>query len=331
MVRLKALIVASLLIILVVLPLSSSLALDSQKVISTYGVIRERMVVGVNHWAGTPMSHFIDRDLPLLKEAGIGILRLEFGTWSEDSLAALVPLVRANGIEVLGILVSMDLIGNIDAWGDWVYNTVLKYKSMVKVWEIWNEPDYGTGFQDDPERYTEFLKRAYTRAKEADPTCYILAGAFTGAQETPLNYFRQMYDAGAKNYFDALSIHCYPEGPPEYPNVGSWGQAFWKIPLFKDLMDEKGDGYKKIWLTEVGWSTETDVSEEEQADYLVRALVMAKNFGWIETAIVFNWMDSESANLYYGLTRELYDPPYTHENFCKPSFFAVKDFISNNT
>lgn len=328
--------VASLLAVLVVLPYmhahASADLQDSQNVILTYGVIRERMLVGVDYWAGVTASFFTSRDLPFLKEAGISILRQEFGAWSEGNLATLIPLVRANGIEVLGLLMRQDLIGNIDAWGDWVYNTVLKYKNMVKVWEIWNEPDWQTGFQEDPEGYTEYLKRAYIRAKEADPTCSIVAGALTGAEEGCLNYFRRMYDAGAKNYFDAFSIHCYPQGPPEYPNVGSWGQAFWKIQWFKDLMDEKGDEYKKIWITEFGWATGGDgVSEALQADYLVRALTMAKNWGWVETAIIYKWMDAASANLYYGLTRESYSPPYTSESFCKPSFFAIKDFISNST
>jgi hypothetical protein len=288
------------------------------------------MLVGCDYWAGSISSFLTDRDLPFLKDAGIQMVRLEFAVEYESTYPELVSLLTANEIKILGLLMRVDLVGNVDAWGDWVYNTVLEYKSIVKVWEIWNEPDWQTGFQDNPEGYTEFLKRAYTRAKEADPTCIILAGVFTGAGETPLNYFRRMYDAGAKNYFDAFSIHCYPEGPPEYPNEGSWGQAFWKIQLFKDLMDEKGDGYKKIWITEFGWSSQ-DVGEAQQADYLTRALTMAKNWGWVETAIVFSWMDSEPANLYYGLVREKYSPPYTSENFCKPSFFAIKDFISNST
>lgn len=328
--------VASLLTVFVVLPYVCVRAhaglQDSQDVISTYGVIRERMLVGCNYWAGFTASSFTSRDLSFLNEAGIKMLRLEFGTWSVDNLKNLIPTVTANGIKVLGLLMRVDLIGDIDAWGDWVYNTVGYFKGMVKVWEIWNEPDWGFGFDDNPEGYTEFLKRAYTRAKEADPTCTILAGAFTGAQEGPLDYFRRMYDAGAQGYFDAFSIHCYPQGPPESPNEGKWGQAFWKIPWFRDLMVEKGDGDKKIWITEVGWVTQADgVSEAQQADYLVRALTMAKNWSWVETASVFCWMDSVSADLYYGLVRELYEPPYTHENFCKPSFVAIKDFISNST
>lgn len=325
--------VASLLTVLVVSPhVARARGLqDSQNVILTYGAIRERMFVGVDYWAGVTASFFTERDLSFLKDVGIEIVRMEFGLWSEANLKTMVPLVTVNGIEVLGLLMREDLVGNIDAWGDWVYNTVLEYKSMVKVWEIWNEPDWQTGFTDDPEGYTGFLKRAYTRAKEADPTCTILGGSLVGAAEAPLDYLEAMYDNGAKDYMDAVSIHPYCDpNPPEYPNEGTWGNAFWKLQWFRDLMVERGDGHKKIWITEFGWPT-NDVSDEEQADYLVRALTMAKNWGWVETVVIFSWMDSASANLYFGLVREKYSPPYTSENFCKPSLFAIKDFISNST
>jgi hypothetical protein len=288
------------------------------------------MMVGVDYWAGFTATFLTNRDLPFLKEAGIQIVRMDVGPSFESIFPQTVPILKANGIEVLALLMRLDLLGNIDAWGDYVYNRVLAYKDQIKVWEIWNEPnDVRYGFQNDPAGYTEFLKRAYVRAKQADPDCIVLGGSVWGTDDYGLNYIRSMYEYGAKDYMDALAFHPYcANQPPEYPYQTSTGKAFWKLQLVRDVMVENGDVDKKIWITEMGWSSNA-VTEQQQADYLTRALTMAKNWSWVETFSIYNWMDG--GDLYFGLTRTKYNPPYTHENFCKPSFFAVRDFISNNT
>lgn len=309
---------------------------NSRRAIATSGVVNpRRSIVGIDYWAGFTVSYFINRDLPFLKEIGIRCVRLEFGPWSEGNLASLIPSITENGIDVIGLLMRKDLIGNISAWGDWVYNTVSVYNDEVKVWEIWNEANWGTGFQDDPSGYTEFLKMAYTKAKQADPNCTVLGGSILGTQDASLNYLRSMYDNGAMNYMDAVSIHPYcGPNPPEYPYTNSWPSGFWKLQHVRDLMVERGDENKKIWVTEMGWNTGNDttsVTEQDQADYLVRALEMGQPWNWLQGFIIFNWMDYAPANLCFGLVRGRYGSPYTYDNFCKPSFFTVRDFINANT
>jgi exo-beta-1,3-glucanase (GH17 family) len=288
------------------------------------------MIVGIDYWAGFTRTFLVNRDLPFLKDAGIKIVRQQFAPEYEPYLIETVPVLANNGIKTLGLLIRRDLVDDIDAWGDWVYNRVLAYRDHVKFWEIWNEANWGTGFQDNPVGYTKFLKRAYTKAKQADPNCIILGGALLGTQDSAVNYLRTMYDNGAKDYMDAVSVHPYcGSNPPEYPNVNSWGSGFWKLQDVRNLMVERGDAKKKIWITEMGWTTTPPGTEEEQAAYIKRALQMAQSWGWVEGFIIFNWMDSGSASIYYGLVREKYSAPYTYENFCKPSFFAVKDFIAS--
>jgi hypothetical protein len=300
--------------------------------ISTYGVIHDsRMKVGVDYWAGTATSHFTNRDLPFMQEAGINIVRLEFAAWSESNLATLIPLIRANGIEILGLLMRKDLVDNIDAWGDWVYNIVQLYKDKVNVWEIWNEPNWNTGFgaPGDPVKYTEFLKRAYVKAKQADPYCTVLGGSILGTHDAGLNFLKSMYDNGAKDYMDAVAIHPYcTTVSPLYPHETSTGKAFWKLEYARNIMADYGDEDKKIWITEMGWATNgtNSLTEEQQALYLTQALNLAKSWGWVEAFIIYCWMDG--GGFYFGLTRTRYNPPYTYENFCKPAFFTVKNFTT---
>lgn len=312
---------------------SSVQATNRYRLISNYGIIQDsRMIVGVDYWAGTDPSYFANRDLPFMREAGISIIRLKFEAWSESNLATLIPLIRSNGIDILGLLMRKDLVDDIDAWGNWVYDIVSAYKDQIKVWEIWNEPNWNTGFgaPGDPVKYTEFLKRAYTKAKQADPYCVVLGGSILGTDDAGLNFLRLMYDNGAKDYMDAVAIHPYcTTVSPLYPHETSTGKAFWKLVWAKNIITEYGDENKKIWITEVGWATQgtNSVTEELQALYITQALSLAKSWGWVETFIIYCWMDS-GPNFYFGLTRTKYSPPYTHDNFCKPAYFAVKNFTT---
>lgn len=310
----------------------TSAAKGTHKMIPSYGVIAtKRMIVGVNYWAGMDKSHFLNRDLPFLKEANIRMLRLEFGTGSLDNLATLVPLIKSHGLEVLGVLMRKDLVEDINAWESWVFDVVSMFKDKVKVWEIWNEPNWNTGFgaPGDPVKYTEFLKRAYIKAKQADPECVVLGGSILGTDDAGLNFLKLMYENGAKDYMDALSYHPYcTTVSPLYPHETRTGKAFWKLEWVKNIMVEYGDESKKIWITEIGWATNgtNSVSEEQQALYINQALNLAKSWGWVEAFIIYNWMDG--GGFYFGLTRTRHNPPYTHENFCKPAFFTVKNFTS---
>jgi hypothetical protein len=307
----------------------------AQRVIVSSGTIKKvnKLIIGVDYWAGFTKSYFINRDLPFLKEAGIQILRLEFGPWSEPNLVELVPVIVSNGFSILGLLIRRDLAeaNDLEAWGEWVYNIVQAYKDKIKYWQIWGEPNWNTGFgaPGDPVKYVEFLKIGYLRAKQADPNCTIIAAGILGTDDPGLNFLRAIYENGAKDYMDALGYDPYcTTVSPLYPYETSTGKAFWKLQWVRDIMVQYGDGDKKIWVTEMGWASEgvNSVGEENQALYLTQALNLAKTWDWLETFIVFNWMDSKSANLYFGLVRGRYSPPYTYENFCKPAFFTVKNF-----
>lgn len=302
-----------------------------QKTIHAGGSISlKRVHVGVDYWSGFTASSFLNRDLQFLREAGIETLRLEFGTSS--NLASLVPAVTGNGIKVLGLLMRKDLVSNVDAWGDWVYDTVLAFRENVTVWEIWNEPNWNTGFgaPGDPAKYMEFLRAAYISAKQADPSCIVLGGSILGTDYAGQNWLSSMYNNGAKDYMDAVAIHPYCGSvSPLYPNATGTGKAFWKLQNMRDIMVQYGDQNKKIWITEMGWSTGgsgTVNTEAEQALYLSQALNLSDSWSWLDTFIIYQWMDG--GGFYYGLVREKYSPPYTYDDFCKQAFFAVKDYGS---
>jgi len=92
-------------------------------------------------------------------------------------------------------------------WGDFVFQTVSRYRGRVRVWEIWNEPQCLDRFT--PETYTELCKVTYTQARRADPACRLVGFAGVG----PLEFIRKTVAAGGLKYMDIIGEHSYSAMP----------------------------------------------------------------------------------------------------------------------
>jgi len=121
-----------------------------------------------------------------------------------------------------------------------------RYKGKVSHWEVWNEPDSGVYWskQDGLKSYCALLKDVYVAAKRIDPNFKILNGGLANG----LASINNLYDNGAKNYFDILNIHHFESPLHEggIKGVKAYPRLAYKI------MSRKGDGHKKIWITEIG-------------------------------------------------------------------------------
>ncbi len=193
-------------------------------------------------------------------------------------------------------------------YGDFVHAVVSRYRGRIKYYQIWNEPniypEWGEG-PVDPEAYSELLKVGYTRAKEADPQVIILsAGLAPTTEVTPENladliFLQRMYDAGAKDYFDILSVQGYGlwNGPTDrrvHPDRANFG----RVMLIRELMVQNGDAHKPIWASEVGWNALPRdfegfpyygrVSEELQAQYSAQAYQWAQ-LEWPWMGVMSYW------------------------------------------
>jgi hypothetical protein len=120
-----------------------------------------------------------------------------------------------------------------------------------------------------------------------------------------------MYDAGAKDVMDALSVHNYggntaPETDPDDCLI-----CFRRAEVYRDLMVRRGDGGKSIWLTEWGYLMDAGqhmgqydwmkVSADQQADFLVRAYRFAfQNWPWLGGSLLFNIDGATSPYQNYG-------------------------------
>jgi polysaccharide biosynthesis protein PslG len=181
-----------------------------------------------------------------------------------------------------------------------------RYRGRVHAWGIWNEQNMAHemhGFVRVSD-YAYLLEAGYRGVKEADPDALVVFGGLTPTgvndPEVAINdvdYLREFYEfeGGAfREYFDVMGAHLNAtNNPPDtsYPDnlgPGEWTEHnsfyFLRGRDLHAVMSDYEDG-RQVWVTEFGWTTENqapgyeygaDVSEEAQAEYLVRAFDVAR-------------------------------------------------------
>ncbi len=294
-----------------------------------------------------------ERTVEMAQQAGLGWVKQQF-SWAEieqlqkgdfvDPVGGasswrkfdqLVDLYRARGMQVIARLdrapVWARMPGtlaeappaNLEDFGDFVYAFVKHFSGRVQYIQIWNEPNIYPEWGEqavNPVAYTEMLRIAYIRAKEADPNVYVLSAplAITLGEPHPepgkwrsmpdLDYLEAMYQAGAGDYFDILSANAFgfdrqPEDPPDADVLN-----FRRVELQRKIMERYGDDDKAVWFNEYGWNAAPAyfdeealvwerVSEEKQAEYTLRGIELARRtWPW---AGVFNiWYFRQTGQQY---------------------------------
>ena len=296
-----------------------------------------------------------ERTVQMAEQAGLGWTKQQF-SWAEieptskgefvdpvgggsswTKFDQIVDLCRSYGLQVIARLDRTPAWARpagtspetpptlFEDYGDFVYAFVKHFQGRIQYIQIWNEPNIYPEWGEqpvDPVAYTEMLRTAYQRAKEADPNVYVLSAPLATTLGEPhpepgkwrsmpeLDYLEAMYEAGAGDYFDLLSANAFgfdlpPEDPPD-PNVLN----FRRVELQREIMERNGDEDKAIWFNEYGWNAAPAtlpeeqliwkrVSEEEQAEYTLRGIDFGReNWPW---AGVFNvW--------YFRQTGQQYSP-----------------------
>lgn len=147
-----------------------------------------------------------------------------------------------------------------EVYGEFVAKFVQRYVGKIAAVEIWNEPNAVTFYTPapDPAGYVDLLKAAYPKVKAVDPSVVVLGGSLGSIIDVavvainPVSYLTQMYAAGAKQYFDALSFHPYHYNLKFSEGVGVANSAALQMMQMRQIMVANGDESKRIWATEYG-------------------------------------------------------------------------------
>ena len=152
-----------------------------------------------------------------------------------------------------------------EGYGRYVATLARRYQGQVHAIEIWNEYNgtwcEGPCTSDRPRFYGEMLKRAYTEAKQLNPELTVVGGATV---LIPLPFFEALFNSGALDFMDAVSVHPYrsvPEGVEKDINA-----------LRGLIRVHNGGRDKPIWATEIG-SGET-TNRLDVARYLTRMITL---------------------------------------------------------
>ncbi len=276
-----------------------------------------------------------ERDLKLAKDAGFRWVKIMFQwDWIEKSKGKfewnepdrLTKLASDMGLKLLArvdfappwarvpgadLKVNGPPAKNQD-YADFVGAMASRYKGKIAAYQIWNEPNLARewdGRAPSAQEYVALLKGAYQAIKAGDPNAIVISAGLSPTTAPPpiavpdLEYLRQMYASGAKDYFDMLGVHAAgykasPEADPAEvardmaltnndpsPETLKRTYAFRHVEDYRQAMVEQGDKDKRIAILEFGWTSDNRpgspyawhaVTEEQKAEYIVRAYQYAQ-------------------------------------------------------
>jgi hypothetical protein len=205
-------------------------------------------------------------------EAGINVLPFvyEAPSWA-------VPRVRVPGSQAKAPkTVPVKTGAQRTAWANFLKLVVARYgpggsfwaanptlpASPIRTWQIWNEENFKYFVvRPNPADYGKLVNISYTAIKSVDPGAkLILGGMFARPGEAKLkvkppqayyasDFLDQLYSTtpGIKKKFSGVALHPY---------TASYQQLTPDIEEFLSVLKTNHDAGKKLWITEVGWSSE---------------------------------------------------------------------------
>lgn len=221
-----------------------------------------------------------------------------------------------------------------------------RYRGRIRYYQVWNEPNIYPEWGElavSPEDYTDLLCRAYRAIKEADPQAVVLSAALAPTLELNTRNFndflflQRMYDAGAADCFDVLSMQGYGlwSGPTD-ERMRAVTVNYGRNEFIRDIMVRNGDEDKAIWISEMNWNVAPEdvearygrVTSEQQARYATLAYQRAEeDWPWVGVVAFWyfkradsEWLDERRPEAYFQMA----DPDFT----LMPTYDAMQTYTS---
>ena len=282
--------------------------------------------------------HFFEgnkKDLSMLKESGVGIVRMDISWGSVEKSKGKYDFSRHDklieDLDKLGIrLLFIIDYGNPnyddglaphtpegrEAYAKFCAALAERYSGKDIIWELWNEPNIDKFWLPavNVDNYMAFCKAVVPVIREKDQNACIIAPA-TSAFD--MKFMESCFEQGLLDLVDGVSVHPYrnPELSPE--------TAFDEYQLLSLLIEQHKPEEKAIPILSGEWGYSTfHLSRKLQGKYLARQWL--SNFAYdIPISIWYDWHDDGQ------------DPEEAEHNFgtitwdykAKPSFIAMKTLI----
>lgn len=188
--------------------------------------------------------------------------------------------------------------GAFGAYADFLGDVARAYGAHIDAYATWNEPNIDQFWKSpDPAAYAEVHRLAASEVRAADRGAKVLLGPFAGNAPGSFDYLIGVYARGVRGTLDAVGWNSYPTREPEY-GISSLDEQFRLAGHLRRL-----DPGRRVWLTELGWSTCTQcgtfnaTSPAKQADYLLRSYSYRRRYlaGFVDRLFWYNLADGQDA------------------------------------
>jgi hypothetical protein len=311
------------------------------------GWLRVNMILtsGQTSWNSTELGYY-DTAINNARAAGLQVLILmnnQGWTGGQSSW-------NANNFETTG---GNGDNAYVDGWVNGVALPIMQhFHNRVKVYEIWNEPStwsnsstnagvvsYSGSSYMYPSCYSWLLSKAWLAAHVTlgySDVKVISGGVFgtsaLGASDpggnSGSNYIAAFYCAGT-NVATGAPFYAAKNSYGTYPVDGIGQHLYIDYNITTTIADvmqylgyvraaytnfEGANTSKGTYVTEFGWTT-ASVSQSVQANNLATAFDVFEGSSYVPMAIWFNWQDSASANLYFGVFDQNDKPKIAYTNY----------------
>ncbi|CAG0927400.1 hypothetical protein TFLX_00437 [Thermoflexales bacterium] len=218
-----------------------------------------------------------------------------------------------------------------------------RYRGRVAAYELWNEPNLKRewrGHELSAAKFVELIRAGVEGARAGDPEAILISGApaVTGIDDgveaiDDRRFLRTMIAAGVGELVDAIGVHPYgAANPPDEraADAAHLRSGYSNHPsfFFLDTLEDyhtllrEANLDQPLWVTEFGWPSidqfgavdtagwdyAREVTEDDQAAYLLRAIELRRDRAWVGPLIIWNLniaplLGAERSESAYGLLR----------------------------
>lgn len=276
------------------------------------------------------------------KAAGIDWIRIDVdwsvieaskGKFSYGEVDRVVNYAAANGLSVYATIASTPgwangkkgrtyPASNVNDWKSFVTRTVNRYKSKVKYWGIWNEPNLKLFFALGKDKFVQQVFFPGIQAiRAADPAAFIVGPELSHKTEIGSEWYfwlKYILD-NVGGHLDIISHHIYEDLGVYYMyELLEEGDQF--IPAVKQIIEEAGQGGKPFWITETGWQT-SKYSETMQANRYLDMLHARARKNYPHKVFFYEIIDDSRPGVEpFGILRSNLE--------AKPAYNTYRDYIA---
>ena len=281
---------------------------------------RPSNMLGINVELLADSPETIDKTFDVINNTGFGWVRQIFYwepekfDWSTTDI--LINSAIANDLQIIAVLTSSNIPDQTNQFAQFAYKFADRYSEQVHTYQIGDEPNLISAWGRTPSavEYSNLLATIYPLIHQADMNATILTAGLAPTTENgteninDILYLRQLYAAGAEEYFDGVAGKPYGFNTgPDDRRLNNDILNFSRFILLREEMEKSGDSSKLLWASQFGWydplaatnpqTTWGAVSEIQQSNFTIAAIERARNeWPWAGVLILENYSPGININ-----------------------------------